>query len=162
MCAITLTTVSGCKHELPTVDYCEEAGHSFRGHQHKRKAAGETSPPPTCTKSLGWMIFSRLEAPVRCSGCKTWLAINGKRTYGGMIEDEVDPAIKKEEDSEASPNARKRCKVVAQEQVKSETNVRDASEEVSEDAEQKPEKLGEKELRQLFGSLSSVRGTTGR
>jgi hypothetical protein len=46
------------------------------------------NPPPAlpCTDSLGWRLYKSLAAPVACGTCIHWLALNGKRTYGGIVK----------------------------------------------------------------------------
>ena len=136
MCAIILTTLPSCKHELPTVEYCPDATNSLEAQRQKVELGVRTPPLPTCTNSLGWMIFKRLEAPVTCEGCKMWLTMNGKQTYGGMANSQTNVEIKKEDDTELPDR--------------------------SGDSDSKSKKLSEEELRRLYGSLSRILGTTGR
>nr|OQO27460.1 hypothetical protein B0A51_06544 [Rachicladosporium sp. CCFEE 5018] len=66
MCAVTLTVLADCTHELPTIEYCDKATADVKKYEEKLKC-GE-------------------KAPVTCDKCKTWLIEKGKRTFGGVAK----------------------------------------------------------------------------
>ena len=79
------TVLPTCKHEIPTIEYCPDASEAFSTFEAKRKLGATPTPPSACTQSYGWSLFERLEAPVVCEGCKMWLHMEGKQTYGQMV-----------------------------------------------------------------------------
>ena len=79
------TVLPTCKHVIPTIEYCPDASEAVSTFEAKRKLGASATPPSACTDSYGWSLFERLEAPVVCEGCKMWLHMNGKQTYGQMV-----------------------------------------------------------------------------
>lgn len=105
-----VTVLPTCKHELPTIEYCADAAGRFKKFDSKRKLGVACPPPATCTDSLGWTIFKRIKAPVKCEGCKMWLAMNGKKTYADMVNKEKLPEVKQEGEAAALSSSTKKVK----------------------------------------------------
>lgn len=60
MCAVTLTVVPACSHELPTIGYCFNAEPEVHSYEAKLKTGEQVQPPKTCTESLGGMLYEAL------------------------------------------------------------------------------------------------------
>ena len=101
MCAVTLTVVPACSHELPTIEYCANVEPEIQSYEAELKTGEQVQPPKTCTESLGGMLYEALnvryqakfdrfaadhwvQGPVTCVSCKAWLLKAGKRTFGGI------------------------------------------------------------------------------
>ncbi|KAK6434769.1 hypothetical protein LTR95_009041 [Oleoguttula sp. CCFEE 5521] len=102
MCAVTLTVLAECTHELPTIGYCDKAAADVKKYEEKLKGGEKVDPPRTCTESLGWNIYNSLDAPVTCDKCKPWLIEMGKRTFGGAAKATADDIAVAETDGKAA------------------------------------------------------------
>lgn len=91
MCAVTLTVIPICKHELATIDRCADAP-ILPAYEH----SSNTNKHKTYTASLGFAIWQQLDAPVTCSACKLWLTMHYKYTAGGIATDEPNTKAKKD------------------------------------------------------------------
>nr|OQO26730.1 hypothetical protein B0A51_07709 [Rachicladosporium sp. CCFEE 5018]OQO26787.1 hypothetical protein B0A51_04370 [Rachicladosporium sp. CCFEE 5018] len=52
MCAVTLTVLADCTHELPTIEYCDKATADVKKYEEKLKCGEKVDPPKTCPGDL--------------------------------------------------------------------------------------------------------------
>ena len=62
MCVFTLSVIKKCQHEVPTIEFCRRVGRDIPEDTNEKAIASGEEPLPrmTCTDSLGWLIFERL------------------------------------------------------------------------------------------------------
>lgn len=62
MCVFALSVIKTCQHELPTIKFCRRVGRDIPEDTNEAAIASGEEPLPrmTCTDSLGWLIFERL------------------------------------------------------------------------------------------------------
>ncbi|KAM0703174.1 hypothetical protein Q7P35_009112 [Cladosporium inversicolor] len=114
MCVFALSVIKTCQHELPTIKFCRRVGRDIPEDTNEAAIASGEEPLPrmTCTDSLGWLIFERLNAPVTCESCKAWLEKNGKLTYGEVMDEVKELISKDDQKDEVAPVKRSRGSIV--------------------------------------------------